>query len=349
MATVRESSRGELLPPAYLSLGLGVVILACKMTAWHWTGSTAVLSDALESVVNVAAAALLIATLYLATRPADRNHPYGHGKVEFFCAGVEGALIGVAALSVLAEALRQLLRGPELRFLESGVALVTAAALLNAGLGLYLVRCGQRSASLALEADGRHLLADAVTSAGVIVGLLAVQLTQLHWLDPVIAVGVALHILHTGWHLVRRAVGGLMDEANPELLGRVVGHLEAQRRPWWISVHSLRMWRSGPFQHADLHLVVPRYYDADRLHEVSGEIEVAVREASGLPGDAIVHFDPCRPRYCPSCRVENCPQRQHAPVWRPPLTLEAAILRGEELEGGERHAERGGAAAMNSC
>jgi cation diffusion facilitator family transporter len=317
-----------------IALGVGVVVLGAKLVAWGLTGSAAVLSDALESVVNVVAGALLLFSLHLSIQPADRNHPYGHGKVEFFSAGVEGALIGIAALLIAVEATRQLVLGPHLRQLDLGLLLVTAATVANAVAGSWLIRVGRRVHSLALVADGRHLLTDVATSVGVIVGLTLVRVTGWALVDPLVALAVAVHILRTGWDLARQAVGGLMDEADPGLLGRMVAALEVDRASWLIDAHTLRAWRSGAVQHVDLHMVVPRYYDADRLHEIGENVEERLLAAAGVPGEAIAHFDPCRPRHCRGCAMEACPVRSAAFVGRRPLTLERATRSDETLDTG---------------
>lgn len=317
-----------------VALVAGAAICAGKFAAFAATGSVAVFSDAMESIVNVAAAGLLLGSLAVAARPPDRDHPYGHGKVEFFTAGVEGALIAVAAAAILWSSAAELWRGPSVRRLDVGLLAVAGLAAANGVLGAWLLRTGRRTGSLALEADGRHLLTDVWTSAGVVVGLAGVWVTGLVLLDPLVAIAVALNILYTGWRLVRRAVGGLMDEADEALLRRVAAALERERRPWWIDVHHLRTWRSGARQHTDLHLAVPRYFDADRLHAVSEEVRRAVLEATGLPGDVIVHFDPCRPRQCPGCAVPECPVREHAQETRWPITLEHARRGDEALESG---------------
>lgn len=317
---------------ARLALAAGVGILALKSAAWIATGSVAILSDALESVVNVVAALFLVVILRIALRPADRNHPYGHGKVEYFAAGVEGALIAIAALVIAFEAIRAWQRDAVIGDLDLGLLLVVGASILNAGVGGYLLRAGRRSGSLALEADGRHLLSDVVTSAGVVIGLVAVWWTGIGWLDSLVALGVAVHILWVGGHLVRRAVGGLMDEADPTLLSQIARGLEARRRPWWIDIHSLRASRAGPSLSADLHLVVPRFFDADRLHEIGEELEDAVQASSDHPGEVIVHFDPCRPDYCAECVMSDCALRSTAPVERRPFCLEGVTQNGVDLE-----------------
>lgn len=330
--------RGEVgvrIRAGWLSLVAGVLIFAGKLGAYALTGSSAVFSDAMESVVNVAAALLLLYSLIVAARPADRDHPYGHGKVEFFSAGVEGTLIAVAAIAILVEAVRDLVRGPELRNLDAGLGVVAGLTLANGLLGAYLVRVGRRTGSLALEADGRHLWTDVVTSVGVLAGLGAVWITGLVVLDPLMAIAVALNILREAWQLVRRAVGGLMDEADAAVLERIVETLERRRPAWWIDVHGLRAWRSGAIHHADLHLCVPRYFDADQLHEIDGEVRDAVLASVQSAGDVLVHFDPCRPRQCPICEMAGCPVRKADLRGRPPLTLARATRAEEALETGE--------------
>jgi len=322
------------LRAGWISLGIGTVVCAGKFVAAELTGSTALFSDAMESIVNVVAAALLLYAVYVAARPADRDHPYGHGKVEFFSAGVEGALIAVAAGAIVYQAIEALVRGPELRRLDVGAAIAGGLALVNAGLGAYLVRAGRRTGSDALVADGRHVLTDVVTTAGILLGLGAVRLTGWAPLDPLIAIAVALSILRTGWQLLRGAVGGLMDEADPGLLAPIAEALERERDPSWIDVHSLRSFRSGAVQHTELHLCVPRYFDADQLHGVSDRVREAVVAASGRPGDVIVHFDPCRPRHCSGCAMPACPVRAAPLRHREAIRLDTALRGDERLESG---------------
>jgi cation diffusion facilitator family transporter len=330
-----EADHAARLRAGRLALGVGTLVFLGKAGVWLGTGSTAVLSDALESVVNIVAAALLLWSLAVAARPADRDHPYGHGKVEFFSSGVEGGLIAVAALLILGESARALWRGPDVRHLDAGTAALAVLTAANAGLGILLVRTGRRARSVALVADGQHVLTDVWTSVGVLLGLVAVRLTGWTPLDPLVAIAVAVNILRTGWKLVREAVGGLMDEADETLLGRVAEALEAGRRPWWIDVHSLRTFGSGALRHTDFHLAVPRYFDAERLHEIHEELRHVVLAATGMPGDVIVHFDPCRPRQCPACAMPDCPVRSAPLRERPRLTAEWAVREDESLDGGE--------------
>ena len=309
---------------AWLSLVVGLVIFLGKLATWQLTGSVAVLSDALESTVNIAAAALLVFSMQLAARPADRDHPYGHGKVEFLSAGVEGALIVVAALLIAIEAVGQLLDPQPLHDLNLGLFALAGLSLGNAALGAYLVRTGRAAHSLALIADGKHVLADVWTSAGVLGGLALVQLTGFAWLDPVVALAVAANIVREGLRLARSAVRGLMDEADPALLEALAATFARARPPEWIDAHGLRAWRSGAMVHVDLHLVVPRYYDAARLHEVSETVEARLLAGLAEPGEAVVHFDPCGPVHCAGCEMPECHVRGAAFKARAPINAARA-------------------------
>ena len=315
-----------------LALAVGVVVFAAKVAAWIVTGSVAVFSDAMESIVNVVAALLLVWSLRMAAQPADRDHPYGHGKAEFLSAAVEGALIIVAALLIGVQALRDLVVGAKPDRLDTGLALVAGASLLNGLLGLYLVRIGKRTHSLALVADGRHILTDVWTSGGVLVGLLAVMLTGRLWLDPLVALLVAANIVREGWRLVSHAVGGLLDEADLALLAQLAAALDESRPPEWIDVHGLRAWRSGAEAHVDLHLVVPRYFDAERLHRVQDAVESRLRAAAGMPAETVVHFDPCRPRECPRCELPACPVRSAPLAERLPIDVAHATRTDADAE-----------------
>jgi cation diffusion facilitator family transporter len=292
-----------------LSLAVSAVILGIKLAAWLATGSSALLADALESIVNVVAAAMVAYTVVVAARPADRDHPYGHGKAEFLSAATEGALILLAATAIVAESVRKLIVGVELDRAGAGVLLATLGAAGNLALGLYLVRTGRTVGSDALEADGRHVLSDVRTTAGSIAALVGVQLTGWLWLDPLVALAVAANIVRTGWQVVRRALAGLLDEADFALIEEVGKVLERERRSDWIDIHELRTRRFGRFRHIDLHLVVPRYYTIELAHATAEELETALQPLVGEEGGVVVHVDPCRPWQCASCEVDACAVR----------------------------------------
>jgi cation diffusion facilitator family transporter len=317
----------------WVSLGVGIAVFGGKVGATFLTGSAAVFSDATESTVNIVAAGLLVFALSLAARPPDPDHPYGHGKVEFFSAGIEGAFILVAALLIVVQAVRDLIVGPELHQIEAGMAILLACSLVNTALGIYLVRAGRRFDSLALEADGRHVLTDVWTTGGVILGLWLAGATGWVLLDPLVAIAVALNVFREGFALMRRAVRGLMDEADPGQLASAAQRLEELRHDSWIDVHSLRAWRSGARHHLDLHMTVPRYYDVEQLHAIHDRIETSLLSGD-REGDVVVHFDPCTVEHCRSCAIASCPMRSHAFERRPAIDLPRATRSDDAVHSG---------------
>jgi cation diffusion facilitator family transporter len=310
---------------AWLSLLLSGGLLAVKFLAYQLTGSAAVLSDALESIVNVIASSFALFSVTLSARPPDESHPYGHGRVEFFSAGFEGALIVAAAVAIFVTALPRLFHPQPLAQISLGIGLVGGAGVLNALLGACLQYVGRRTHSLALVADGKHLLSDAYTSAGVLLGILGIWLTGWYVLDALTALVVALHILVMGGRLVRESIARLMDEAEPALLQRIVQTMQAARQPSWIDLHNLRAWRSGPRYHVDFHLTLPRYWDLEHGHDVSESIERLIQQTQRTHGDVIIHLDPCLPADCPFCAMPSCPMRTADYQESRPWTVPSAI------------------------
>lgn len=310
---------------AWLSLGCSLGLLGIKFVAYWLTGSAAILSDALESIVNVFASSFALFSVMLSALPPDETHPYGHGRIEFFSAGFEGMLIIVAALAICWTAIPRLLHPVAVDHLSWGLLLVGGTTVVNALVGLSLQRVGRRTHSLALVADGKHLMSDAYTSAGVVGGMLLVWLTRWYVLDALIALAVALHIVIMGWKLVREAIARLMDEAEPQFLEGIVQTLQTARRPAWIDLHHLRAWRSGTRHHVDFHLTLPRYWDLQRCHSEAEEIEDLIHEAQPGHGDVIMHLDPCMPADCAFCTVRACPVRSTPYRETRSWTVEGAI------------------------
>ena len=308
-----------------MALLVGILIFGGKFAAYTLTGSTAVFADAMESTINIVSAGMLVFALSIAARPPDLSHPYGHGKVEFLSAGIEGAAIAFAALVIFAQGIRELIAGPELQRLDIGLAILAVSAMANAGLGLHLSRVGRRTSSDALVADGRHVLADVWTSVGVIGGLIVVSLTGWIWADPLIAIAVAVNVAWEGYRLLHDSLAGLMDEADESLIESTTSLLEGARRAPWIDLHGFRSWRSGARRHIDFHLTVPRYFDVDQVHAIHDEVEAALFDGDQHGGDVVVHFDPCDENECHHCTMTNCAIRSHALVRSEPFTPDRAV------------------------
>jgi cation diffusion facilitator family transporter len=308
-----------------IALLVAVVLLGAKYQAYRLTGSTAILSDALESIVNVVAALFGIGALAFAGRPADRSHPYGHGKIEFVSAAFEGGLIAFAAVLILYEVAQALWEGVEVRRLDLGLVIVLGAGLVNLALGTFLMRTGRRHRSFILMADGEHVLSDFWTSAGIVGGLLLVRITGLAWLDPLVAAGVAVKLMWTGFRLVRQAAGGLLDEEDTALLQRLTRILARHVGAGVIRVHHLRAIRAGRFHHVDAHLVVPEFWSVDRAHELAEDLSGRIIRQAAVEGELVFHTDPCHRAYCSICDLEGCPVRREPFVARPPLTLDEVV------------------------
>jgi cation diffusion facilitator family transporter len=310
---------------ALVAVVIAVALLAIKFWAYALTGSQAIFSDALESIVNVIAGAFALGVLAYAGQPADRDHPFGPGKMEFVSAAFEGGLIFCAALVILWQAGEALIAGAVPKQLDFGLVLTVIAGVANGLLGLFLVRYGRRHHSAAIEADGHHLLSDFWTSVGVIAGLATVRLTGLAWLDPVAAALVALLLLRTGGRLVRRAIGGLLDEEDPVLLRQLVTVLTPHVGDGVIRVHHLRAIRSGRFRHISAHLVVPEFWTVERAHDTADALAASV--ITELPGEGSIdfHTDPCERAYCRMCNLEACSVRQQPFDGMQPLTVDEVV------------------------
>lgn len=291
------------------SLGLAILLMAAKFYTYRLTNSAAVLSDALESIINVVAAAFALLSIWLAAQPPDSTHPYGHGKIEYFSAGFEGALIIVAAIGIFKSGIDHLLSPHPIANLESGLIILTAASIINLILGIGLIRTGRRFNSLTLVADGKHVLSDVYTSAGVVIGLFLVKWSGWLWMDGAIACVVGGNILITGMRLVSQSFSGLMDASDPKLLDTISEFLEKHRKPYWIGIHQLRAWRSGNFVHIDLHLVLPRQFLFERTHREAKMLEKLLVDFFEGNAGVLVHMDPCEESDCEVCRQHGCELR----------------------------------------
>ena len=305
----------------------GVAITIIKFIAYFLTHSNAIYTDALENIINVVAGAFAFYSIYLAAQPKDSNHPYGHGKVEFFAVGFEGALIIFAAVNIIYKSIEAFINPQMIEKLDSGIWLSIIAGLLNFGVGFFVVKQGKKLHSMTLEADGKHLMTDAYTSAGLVLGLVIIKLTDLYVLDSIISLILGLMIMYNGYHLIRKSISGLMDELDNVLIADIVDIFQKERKPEWIDVHNLRAQKYGHDLHIDCHVTVPYYFDLVRAHDEVELIEKLIEKNVENGVELFIHVDPCVPNCCNYCSVD-CDYRKHPQertiVWNSELIMNNA-------------------------
>jgi cation diffusion facilitator family transporter len=294
---------------AKISLVVSILVFATKICAYYISLSTAILSDALESIVNVLTAMFALAIVRYAAIPADDDHPYGHGKAEYLSAAFEGGLIFIAAGVIIKEGFSALWEGAKVHDLEWGLLVSGLAALMNFALGTYIRREGMRHSSAALLASGSHILSDVWTSAGVIVALILVRLTGLVWIDPVIGIGLGFWLAKEGFQIVRNSWGGLIDQTDETVLRDLAVVFNRHRLPNTIDIHHLKVIRAGNFHHVDAHLVVPEYINIAEAHTLMDNYAESVVKDYVFDGEIAFHLDPCRRAYCSICQVQSCTVR----------------------------------------
>lgn len=275
----------------WLSVAAAVLTIALKVSAWHLTGSVGLLSDAAESLINLVAALIALMAFRWAAQPPDEEHAYGHAKAEYVSAGIEGALICAAAVTIAILGARRVLDPEPITDVGIGLALTGVAALINLAVGVKLVRAGRAHRALAVEADGRHLLSDVWTSAAVIAGVAVVWATGWARLDGLIAIAVAAHIVVMGIRLVRRSAGGLMDRAIDSAGQEAIAGVLDEFRTTGVAFHALRTRQAGRRSFVSMHILVPGDWTVARGHDLSEEVEARVR--SVLPGAVVfTHIEP---------------------------------------------------------
>ena len=291
--------------------GISLILFAVKIFAWYLTNSVAILTDGLESIVNVIAGLIGLYSLYVSAKPRDIDHPYGHGKVEFISAAIEGTLIAVAGFVIIYEAIDNLIYPQRIRQLDWGIILISATALINYVMGSICVRTGRRNNSLALIASGKHLKSDTFTTLGIVGGLILLYFTKITWIDSVVALGFALVIIYTGYKIIRSSIEGIMDKADERLLKEMVSMLNEHKSINWIDLHNLRIIKYGPRLHMDCHLTVPWYFNVHEAHREIDSLSALVKKKYGDSVELFVHSDGCMNFSCPICSKLECHVRQH--------------------------------------
>lgn len=289
------------------------VILIAKFIAYYVTHSVGVLTDALESIVNVVAGAVSLYSLHLAMQPQDRNHPFGHGKIELISASSEGILIIIAGIMIIYEAVKRLLFPVEIQKLDIGIYIIAFSGVINYLLGTYSIRTGKKHNSVALVAGGKHLHSDTYSTIGLVIGLLALFFTKISWIDSALALLFGGIIIFTGISILRQTITGLVDHADEQLLGEMVTVLNENRQPEWIDIHNTKIIKSGNYLYIDCDLTVPWYYTVEAGHNLGSQLKDVLNPKYGNRIQLTIHIDPCNITQtckCEKCMLVKCPHRQ---------------------------------------
>lgn len=306
-------------------LAVGIFLLFVKFSAYFLTSSTTILSDAFESIINVTAAGFALFSLSYSARPRDKNHPYGHGKVEFLSSGMEGVLILIAGLGIIYKSVYSFIFPGDIKNLDWGIALIAFAGIVNYIMGFILEKKGKEQNAIVLEAGGKHLKTDAYSTLVLLLGLFAIYLLEMPVLDSVFAFGFGVYIGIEGYKIIRKSVAGIMDEADFGLLGKIIEVLNKKREETWIDFHNLRVIKYGSVIHIDAHMTIPYYLSVQKGHEEVDKVEHLIRDNFGNAVELFVHLDPCVESSCPLCPIKDCTVRKHAFIQRLDWNLDTVL------------------------
>jgi cation diffusion facilitator family transporter len=288
---------------------LAIVLFVIKVVAYLLTNSVSIFTDALESTVNIAAGFLGIYSLRLSAKPKDTDHPYGHGKIEFLSAAVEGTLIIVSAILIVYTAIKNIAIKQEVQQLNWGIILIAATAIINYSAGVVCTRVGKKNNSLPLIASGAHLKSDTYTTVGIIAGLLVLYITKISWIDSAVAICFALFIAYTGYRILRSSIAGIMDEADEDLLKNVIDTINNNKSINWVDMHNLRIIKYGAVLHLDAHVTLPWYFNVAEAHVEVDKLTGLLKQNFGDSLEIFVHTDACETFSCKICAKQNCTVR----------------------------------------
>lgn len=290
---------------------LALLLFVVKFIAYFLTNSNAILTDALESTINVIASIFALYSLVLSGKPRDADHPYGHGKIEYISASIEGTMVTIAGIFIVIKSAYNLLFPTELGHLEVGMILIAFAGLGNFIVGKIITKKGHKEHSLTLVAGGKHLVSDAISSLGLLIGLGLILITEISWLDNPIAIIFGGYIIFMGIGILKHSIAGIMDQADFELMSSMITHLEKNRDENWIDVHNLRVIKYGSTLHVDCHITIPWYFSVKNGHDEIKKIEKLLRNFSERKIEFFIHADPCLPPSCNICLKSKCEERKH--------------------------------------
>ena len=311
---------------------LAIILFAIKISAYFFTHSIAILTDALESIVNIVAGFLGIYSLYVSARPKDTDHPYGHGKIEFITSAIEGTLIISSAFFIIYGAIKDIKIQHQVEKLPFGLALMIFTAIINYAVGYRSVLLGKKNNSLPLIASGTHLKSDTYTTIGIVAGLILLYFTNIFWIDSMVAIFFAFIILFTGYKIIRSSIAGIMDEADEALLEKIIQTLNNNRNENWIDLHNLRIIKYGALLHLDAHLTVPWYFNVNQAHKEIDDLTALLRNEYGYSLEIFVHTDACLTSSCAICVKNNCNVRKNAFIKKISWNKENIILNEKHHE-----------------
>ncbi|MBX2909321.1 MAG: cation transporter [Chitinophagales bacterium] len=291
---------------------ISILLMIIKFVAWYFTHSNAILTDALESIINVVAGGFALYAVILSAKPSDNDHPYGHGKVEFIVSGIEGGMIALAGILMIGKAAVGFINENEIEHLQFGLVLTALTGVVNFATAWWLISTGKKHQSLPLIADGEHIKSDAYTSFAVIAGLGLIWLTGWHIIDNVVTMLMGFWIINIGYRLVRKALAGIMDEADIKLVEEIVRYLSANRKNEWIDIHNLRVIQYGSKLHIDCHITFPFYFTLEKVHREMKEVEQLLNTKYGKGVEVFIHPDPCTSVSCKLCSINPCSERKFA-------------------------------------
>ncbi len=293
-----------------MMLIFSIVLMIIKFIAFLLTHSNAILTDALESIINVVAGSFALYSIYVSSIPKDENHPYGHGKIEYLSAGLEGGLIVIAGVGIIIKSIINFFHPYQIHSIDLGLYITLFAGVCNFFMGSFLVKKGKQNNSILMIADGKHLITDTISSIGVVIGLAIIYFTKIYWIDNFVAILFGFFIFHTGFKLLKQSLNSLLDEADYEKLNHITEILNTNRKIKWIDIHNLRVLKYGSHLHIDAHITLPWYDNLESIHKEVSDLENLIKEKTEGDVELFIHADPCLPISCDICSILDCTFRK---------------------------------------
>jgi cation diffusion facilitator family transporter len=294
-----------------LTLIVGGLLMGLKFLAYYLTQSSAILTDAIESIVNVLAGSFALYSLYYAAKPKDEDHPYGHGKIEFLSTGVEGGMVTLAGVAMTIKGISAFFNPHDLQNIDIGLGISFFSGIVNFLLARVLIKKGTALNSSTMVSDGKHLLTDTWSSAGLVLGLIVIYFTNLFWIDYVITICLGIFISITGFKLIQESIFNLLDKADYGKIEHLISVLNTKRNPSWIDIHNLRVVKYGSVVHVDCHMTLPWYYTLEESHKEVDDLDKLATTEFSHEIEFFIHADPCLPKSCSICEMKDCKVRKN--------------------------------------